>query len=105
MNQSANRDENGVPLPMVGALTVQTAESWRTRLLEQLDAQRGLTLDLAGVAACDTIGVQLLCAARKSAIEAAQPFALLNPPEVFSVACRRLGLSFDSLQVAKGPKV
>ena len=56
-------------LRVQGDLTIFEAAGIHAAMLEILDERGSLVLDLKEVATCDAAGVQLLCAARKTASE------------------------------------
>ena len=65
------------PFKLEGELTIQFAAEHRLVFLAALeDATQGLSLDLSGIEACDSSGVQLLLALRRSLIERQQQLHL-----------------------------
>ena len=84
--------EAGGQLRLEGALNLYTAEAVRARLVEQVMQPDGLILDLGAVEACDCAGIQLLCAARKSASAAGRPFQLRNVSPSILAAADGIGL-------------
>ncbi len=90
--------KNLTPLSLTGPLDIQNATTLRSTLREQLSAEaQGFALDLAGVTACDTAGLQLLCAARKSALSAGRKWRLANPSEPVLRACSDIALSPEEI--------
>lgn len=79
-------------MAITGAITVYTVESLRDQLLERLNTDCELTVDLSGVDACDCAGLQLLCAARKSAEQTGKPLHFNPVPESILNAARDAGL-------------
>ena len=70
---------------LTGELTIQHAASQCQRLREWLDGGV-LAIDLSGVDACDSSGVQILVAARRSAASRGQSLELLRAsPAVLEV--------------------
>lgn len=67
MNMTECNPASGTPWRIEGDLTVYTVETLRPQMLEHLGQPGTLILDLGAVNACDCIGLQLLCAVRKSA--------------------------------------
>ena len=79
-----------------GALDIYDVESLREVLLRELTKRAELVLDLTGVTECDTAGVQLICAARKSAEKSGKRLKLERPSSAFVTCCERLGLGQNS---------
>lgn len=77
-----------------GDLTIRHAARRRTQLLDWL-AQAGPdeTLDVAQVAACDTAGLQLLLALRRSRAEQGLGLQLQHPTAALTEVLQRSGLS------------
>ena len=80
-----------------GALVIGNVEAWRARLAAQIAGGPGLLIDLATTTALDAFGLQLLCAARRSAVAAGKSFALTGTTAVFAQACAAAGLSAETL--------
>ena len=77
-----------------GALDVQNSAAIRATLSDHLSAGASVfALDLASVSACDSAGLQLLCAARRSALSAGAAWRLTNPSEPVLRACAEMALS------------
>lgn len=83
-------------LHFAGELDVYTVECARAALLEHFVDAAPLALDLREVTACDSAGLQLLIAARRSALAAGKPFSLTQPVPLLVAAAELLGLSPDS---------
>lgn len=81
-----------------GDLTIATAALWQPRLGEPLARGAGLVVDLSAVSACDTIGLQLLCAAWRSAARKGLRFSICRTPESFVGACAGIGLDLPCVQ-------
>jgi anti-sigma B factor antagonist len=71
--------------------TIHEAARLREQLLAHLEAGSSC-LDLSGVSACDSAGVQLLLAARRSAQQRGQTLELLQPSDAVLESLRRYGL-------------
>ena len=67
MNTSESNTTSGTPWRIESDLTVYTVETLRPQMLEHLGQPGNVILDLGAVSACDCVGLQLLCATRKSA--------------------------------------
>ncbi len=61
-------------LNIEGPMTVNEAADLRNEMVACLNDYEGLILDLHEVSACDTAGIQLLCAAKASAESAGKSF-------------------------------
>ena len=76
-----------------GALTIAAAAEWRARLLAALTAAGDeLVLDLAGVDAFDSAGVQLLLATRRALDGRGARLSLQGVTPVVAEALAALGL-------------
>ena len=78
-------------LALEGDLTIHHAAELKDRLLAALAAGTRC-LDLSDVAECDSAGVQLLLAARRSAQESGQPLTLAPVSEPLREVLQRYGL-------------
>ena len=79
-------------LAIDGPLTIYEVAALRERLAACLGNQAGLELDLGGVTECDASGLQLLCAARKTAGERGKPMRIAGAPQALLDFVRRAGL-------------
>lgn len=84
-------------LPVDGALTVAAAEAWRIRISDALAPAAALAVDLAGAAEVDVFGLQLLCAARRSAGAQGKAFRVLHAGPAVQRACAAAGFAPASL--------
>lgn len=80
-------------LRIEGPLTGSTVAAWRTRLIEQVECQRGVCLDLGGVNEIDTLGLQLILSARRTAELARIPFVVTASSAAVDAHCQELSLS------------
>lgn len=80
MNITTERRANSLCLRFDGELTIYAAAALKTALLDGLAAaaETELELDLAGITAIDTVGVQLLMATKRAAADAGTPLHLLG---------------------------
>ncbi len=83
------------PLPITGAVTLHTAADWHRRFVEHLQIASSLVLEAGGITESDTNGVQLLCAARRTAAAQGLPFELRHPSDAVLRACACAGLSLQ----------
>ena len=83
-----------------GALVVSGVEACRARMAAHFAGAPDIVIDLGDATDFDLFGLQLICAARRSAEAAGKPFGLRNVPEAFQRACALAALtaaSFTSL--------
>ena len=73
--------EERTRLKIQGALSIYDAAALREELLDCLKRDRDLELDLKRVTNCDTAGLQLLYAVRKTASAAGQTVRIENPSQ------------------------
>ncbi len=86
-------DKDGnIALRIEGALSIYEAAALRGEILSCLEEDTGLELDLEGVTECDTAGLQLLWAARKTAAEAKKALHIVNTPQPVLDALQGAGL-------------
>jgi anti-anti-sigma regulatory factor len=71
-------------------LTIYTVEAVGAALRAELGGAMELAIDLGSVAACDSLGVQLLWSARRSAEQAGKSVRFLNVPEAVNEAARAI---------------
>lgn len=89
--------EEESPLRIEGGLTIENVASLRVLLLDRLAGPAPLAVDWIAVTACDTAGLQLLCAAQRSARAAGRSWRFYNPPQALFDACREAGLSTEEV--------
>lgn len=81
------------PLAIDGELCIAEAAALRQTLLQALPAPaQALALDLSAVSACDSAGVQLLLALRRSLAEQGSALHLAKPAEPVRQALAVFGL-------------
>lgn len=80
-------------LRLVGDLDLYHVESAREALLNQLSEKPVLELDLGGVETCDTAGMQLLLAARCSAVASGKTFSISTRSPAVERCGELLGLT------------
>lgn len=79
-------------LRLTGDLDLYNVETAREALLDHLSDKAGLDLELAGVETCDTAGMQLLLAARRSAVASGKTFFIQTPSPAVERCSELLGL-------------
>jgi len=82
-----------------GALTVQTAEAWRVRLVARQAIVRDLAIDLQAVTEYDVFGLQLLWSARCSAAAHGGSLHLRQAGDVFAAACAAAGFAPAAFEI------
>lgn len=78
-------------LALDGELTIVQAAAVRERLLEWLPQADG-RLDLSGISACDSAGIQLLLAVSRSLRESGRTLQILQPSTAVVESLQRYGL-------------
>ena len=72
------------------ALTIYTVENWLASCRAQLERCSLVVIDLADVTACDTLGVQALCAIRKGADAGGKSVRFANASPAVEQAARAI---------------
>lgn len=81
-------------LRLSGRLDIYATDAARTELVDHFSVLKSAHLDLTALEGCDAAGMQLLCAARRSAVQGGKPFGVELSPAARE-CCARLGLSPD----------
>ena len=81
MDISRDTHAEGIRIRVEGALTIEQAGQLKEALLEALKQGTGIEVDLSSVRALDLAGMQLLCAAHRSAITGGTAFRVTGWPE------------------------
>ncbi len=90
---SEKQDQDGnLVIPVEGGLTAYEVAHLKDQMLMGFTNHPGVVLDLHTVDACDTLGVQLLCAANKTAQKLNKIFRVIGRPEAFLNAAMGIGL-------------
>jgi anti-anti-sigma factor len=79
-------------IQLTGDLDIYNVETTRDALAALLADGQGLDLDLSGVESCDAAGVQLLLAARRSALAAAKTFSVRTSAPAVTKCGELIGL-------------
>ena len=78
---------------MKGSCLIQELQPLQKSLLELINSDRSsIQLDLSGVEAIDTAGIQLLAVCRKSALEKGKTFRITSESEAVREALKITGL-------------
>ena len=85
----------GGGLAVSGDLRIETANEVRKALKVYLEGRAEMVLDLGQVDECDTAGLQLLLAARKSAAALGKPFRLTAVSAAVRETSEALGLALE----------
>ena len=80
-------------LKIEGPMTIYEAVDIRDELFKHFEVTGSMSLALDGVTECDTAGVQLLCAARRTGREEGKSFCIENPSRAVVEAIAQMGLS------------
>ncbi|MGA2244955.1 MAG: STAS domain-containing protein [Verrucomicrobiota bacterium] len=81
-----------------GDLDIYNGDAVRHALTEHLAGEHGLELDCSRVETCDAAGIQLLVAARRSALAAGKAFSIHAPAPAIDQCAELLGLPPQALQ-------
>jgi len=87
--------EGNVVLRIEGPMTIYEAVDIRNELIKCFDDADNVTLDLDAVSDCDTAGVQLLCAVRKTGNEDGKTFCVERLSKAVADAITRAGMALD----------
>lgn len=88
---NAETAEAPVLLDPGDSLTIFTAEAWCRKCHEAIRPGARFIVPLARVTACDTLGIQLLCALERSAAGAGSRVAFDRPSEAVLRAAEAIG--------------
>ena len=91
-------DKDGsATLKIEGSMSIYDATAVRVELLACFDNSEDITLDLKRVTDFDTAGLQLLCAARKTAAEEGKRFCVAGAPAPVIDFLRDAGVNPEEL--------
>jgi len=91
------KTDNGTTFKIQGELDISVAAGLQRDLAECLRQNAHLTVDLADVDACDTAALQLLCAARRTALLQNRTLQVFGLSQAVTIAAAGVGLSLDEL--------
>lgn len=96
---SFTKEKNGgnIRLKIEESLSIYDATFLREALVDCFEDGGDVELDLSGVSDCDTAGLQLLIAARKTAEAMQKPFRVVGTSRVVLDVLRRTGLVPDEI--------
>jgi anti-anti-sigma regulatory factor len=95
MTKAKNKKEEAAPLKIQGPLTIYEVIDVRDRFLEHLNNTGELRLELEEVTDCDTVGIQLLYSALKTARDRGQVFDLKSVSIAVKKAAERAGINME----------
>ena len=90
-SQEHGKDGNLV-IKLEGALSAYEVAALKDQMLLGLEKETGLTLDIDGITNCDTLGVQLLYSAGKTARKLNKDFSISGRSEACWEAALAIGL-------------
>jgi anti-anti-sigma regulatory factor len=108
MTMHINQDQFGSVLKISGSLEIGAIDILHRALVDCLNRESAPEVDLSEVDACDASALQLLCAARKSAMQSDKPFRVVALSDGAMAAGAALGLPLEELGFdvpAKGAEV
>jgi anti-anti-sigma regulatory factor len=98
-------DRSFVERTLAGEWSIGNAEELRQLLAGYLEMGPEVTLDIAGVQACDTAALQLICSFQRSALERGVHVRIAAwPPAIVELAAA-LGLPLEQLREGSGDGV
>lgn len=93
---SENQDKDGnLVMKIEGSLSVYKVGDLKDRLLTGFANHQGVILDINGVTECDTLGIQLLLSARKTAEKLNKTFNVTGDSQSFQDALTGVGLDAE----------
>lgn len=92
MNIIKEIKEGIIQLKLEGALTVYEVADLKDELMTGIGCHDGLIIDIDALTDCDTLGIQLLYSAGKTARGADKTFSLTSGSEACWEAAARIGL-------------
>lgn len=97
MNTTEANTTSSPPWRIESDLTVYTVETLKPQMLEHLSQSGNIVLDLGVVNACDCVGLQLLCATRKSAEAQGKVLQAIQLSPAILKAAEDIGLHITEL--------
>lgn len=93
---SKNQDKNGnLVMKIEGSLSAYDVGELKDRLLKGLTNYQGIVFDINGVTDCDTLGVQLLLSAKKTADKLNKTFNITGYSQSIQDAVTGVGLEAE----------
>jgi len=93
---SGNQDQDGnLVIKIEGALSAYSVGEFKDRLLAGLTSHQGVILDINGVTKCDTLGIQLLLSAGKTAEKLNKTFNVTGDSRSVQDAVTGVGLEAE----------
>ena len=95
---SENQDKDGnLVMKIEGALSAYEVGDLKNRLLTGFTNHQGIILDINGVIECDTLGIQLLLSARKTAEKLDKTFNVTGDSQSVQDAVTGAGLDAEDV--------
>ena len=95
---SKNQDKNGnLVIKIEGSLSAYDVGELKDRLLKGLTNYQGIVFDINGVTDCDTLGVQPLLSAKKTADKLNKTFNITGYSQSIQDAVTGVGLEAEAL--------
>lgn len=95
MELQCDKNRIAAPLEIRGVLDLYHAQELRAVLAESLLSSAAVTLDLSGVEECGAAALQLLCSARRTAVEAGGSLRIQPGCPAVEQACAAYGIAFE----------
>jgi anti-anti-sigma factor len=90
------------PLTLSGEWSIDNAEELRKFLADSLESGPDVILDLSGVLACDTAGLQLICSLRQTAVQRGGRLRIAALSPAIEETAAALGLPIPELMEGSG---
>lgn len=87
-------NENSL-IKLEGSLSAYDVAEVKTKLLEGLKSNSGIELDLEAITECDTLGIQLICSAAKTAKLQNKDFFISGKSELCWTVAQNIGLDLE----------
>jgi anti-anti-sigma factor len=94
--------EGTVRLKLEGALSIYEAVAIREEFLACFESGSAFEIDLSNVSNCDTAGLQILIAARKTADQRKRDFFINDAPQIVVKTLQDVGLQPDEIISGSG---
>jgi anti-anti-sigma regulatory factor len=78
------------------SLCVSNASMIHNKIMEAYKELEAIEIDLKNITDCDTAGIQLLYALKKSCVDAGKSFSLINPSDAVTEALRRAAIPWEA---------
>lgn len=95
MAAGKNGDNENFFIKLEGALSAYEVANIKPKLIDGLEKNSGITIDLQDITECDTLGIQLICSAAKTAKLQNKDFSISTKSELCWTAAQNIGLDLE----------